>query len=67
MIQHCANYLRCKKKGSRRVLKMKVNKQLLQQHHSVTVGKDVTLKDVSNIQTGLLSKDDINNLDALVK
>ena len=48
-------------------LKMKVNKKLLQQHLSVTVGKVVTLKDISNIQTGLVSKEDGNNLDVLVK
>ena len=48
-------------------LKMKVNKKLLQQHLSVTVGKVVTLKDISNIQTGLVRKEDGNNLDALVK
>ena len=46
---------------------MKVNKKLLQQHLSVTVGKVVTLKDISNIQTGLVSKEDGNNLDTLVK
>ena len=48
-------------------LKMKVNKKLLHQHLSVTAGKVVTLKDISNIQTGLESKEDGNNLDALVK
>ena len=48
-------------------LKMKVNKKLLQQHLSLTAGKVVTLKDISNIQTGLVSKEDGNNLDALVK
>ena len=47
-------------------LKMKVNKKLLQQCLSVIVGKVVTLKDISNIQTGLVSKEDENNLDALV-
>ena len=46
---------------------MKVSKKLVQQHLSVTVGKVVTLKDISNIQTGLVSKEDENNLDALVK
>ena len=48
-------------------LKIKVNKKLLQQHLSVTVGKVVTLKDISNIQTGLVRKENGNNLDALVK
>ena len=48
-------------------LKMKVNKKLLQQHLSVTVGKVVRLKDINNIQTGLVSKEDGNNVDALVK
>ena len=47
-------------------LKMKANEKLLQQHVSVTAGKVVTLKDISNIQTGLVSKED-GNLDALVK
>ena len=38
------------------VLKMKVNKKLLQQHLTVTAGKVVTLKEISNIQTALESK-----------
>ena len=48
-------------------LKMKVNKKLLYQHLSVTVGKVITVKDIRNIQTGLASKDDGNILDNLVK
>ena len=56
-------------KEAESILKMKVNKKLLQQCLSVIVamGKVVTLKDISNIQTGLVSKEDENNLDALVK
>ena len=46
---------------------MKVKKKLLQEHFSVTTGKVVILKDIRNIQTGLVSKENGNNLDALVK
>ena len=48
-------------------LKMNVNKKLLQQHLTVTVGKVDTLKDISNIQNALVSKKDGNSLDTLVK
>ena len=48
-------------------LKMKVNKTLLQQHLSVTTGKVVTPTDISNMQTGLVSKENRNNQDALTK
>ena len=51
------------RKETEGLLKMKVNKKLLQQHLSVTAGMVVTLKDISNIQTGLVSKEDGNNLD----
>ena len=47
------------------LLKMKVNKKLLQQHLSETTGKVVMLKDITNIQTGL-SKPDENNLESVV-
>ena len=54
--------------GAEGFLKMKVNKKLLQQHLSVTAEKVITVKDISNIQqTGLVSKEDGNNLNALVK
>ena len=36
---------------ARALLQMKVNKKLLQQHLSITTGKVVTLKDISNIQS----------------
>ena len=55
------------KKETEGFLKMKINKKLLQQHLSVTARKVVTLKDISNKQTGLVSKEDGNNLDGLVK
>ena len=55
------------KKETEGFLKMKINKKFFQQHLSVTAGKVVTLKDISNIQTGLVSKEDENNLDGLVK
>ena len=55
------------KKETEGFLKMKINKKLLQQQLSVTAGKVVTLKDISNIQTGQISKEDRNNLDGLVK
>ena len=50
-------------------LKMKVNKTLLQQHLSVTTGKVVTPTDIdiSNMQTGLVSKEDRNNQDVLLR
>lgn len=48
------------------LLKMKVNKKLLQQHMSDTTGKVVTLKDVSNVQTSINSQTDRNNIEALV-
>ena len=44
---------------------MKVNKKLLQQHLSETTGKVVTLKDITNIQTGLIKPDE-NNLESVV-
>ena len=47
-------------------LQMKVNKKLLQRHLSDTAVKVVTLKDISSIQTGLVTKEDGNNLDVLV-
>ena len=53
--------------GSSWLSLMKVNKKLLQQHFSVTTGKVVMLKDIRNIQTGLVSKENGNNLDTLVK
>ena len=46
-------------------LQMKV-KKLLQRHLSDTAVKVVTLKDISSIQTGLVTKEDGNNLDVLV-
>ena len=49
-----------------KLLKLKVNKKLLQQHVSSSTNKVVTLKDISNVQTGLLQKTDRNNLGALV-
>lgn len=48
------------------LLKLKLNKKLLQQHMSASTGKVVTLKDISNVQTGLRSKSDKNDLNALV-
>ena len=45
--------------------KMKVNKKLLQQHLSKCTGKIITLKDLSNIQTGLNKSDD-NSLENVI-
>ena len=53
------------KKEAEGLLRMKVNKKLLQQHLSHTSGKVVTLKDITNIQTGF-SKPDENNLESVV-
>ena len=48
------------------LLKMKVNKKLLQKHLTST-GRVVILKDISNMQTQVnAAKDDGNNLDAVV-
>lgn len=44
---------------------MKVNKKLLQQHLSEATRKVVTLKDITNIHTGL-TKPDENNLESVV-
>ena len=48
------------------MLRMKVNKKLLQQHITKVTGKIVTLKDLTNIQTTLASQCDGNDLKALV-
>ncbi len=48
------------------LLKLKVNKKLLQQHISDATQKVVTLKDISNVQTGLRSTKDRNDISALV-
>ena len=45
---------------------MKVNSKLLQQHLIDTKGKVVTLKDIRNVQTGIHTQSDKNNLEALV-
>ena len=39
------------KKNAQELIKLKVNKKLLQQHLSETTGKVVTLKDITNMQT----------------
>ena len=46
-------------------LRLKVDKKLLQQHLSDQTGKVVTLKDISNVQTGVRESSDKNNLEAL--
>ena len=51
---------------AKELLKLKVNKKLLQEHLSYTSGKVVTLKDISNIQSELGTKSSGNNLDDLV-
>ena len=51
---------------AKELLKLKVNKKLLQEHLSYTSGKVVTLKDISNIQSELGTKGSGNNLDDLV-
>ena len=54
------------KREATSLLKMKVNKKLLQQHLTSTTGKVVTLKDISNIQSGVSAADSGSVLDALV-
>ena len=54
------------KREASSLLKMKVNKKLLQQHLSSTTGKVVTLKDISNIQSTVNAAEDIGDLNALV-
>ena len=54
------------KREATSLLKMKVNKKLLQQHLTSTTGKVVTLKDISNIQSGVSAADSGSDLDALV-
>ena len=54
------------RKDAEDMLRMKVNKKLLQQHLSEVTGKTVILKDLTNIQTGLSSHCDGNDLKALV-
>ena len=51
---------------AKELLKLKVNKKLLQEHLSSTSGKVVTLKDISNIQSELGTKSSGNNVDDLV-
>ena len=46
------------RKEAESLIKMKVNKKLLQQHLSETTGKIVTLKDVSNIQISIHRSDE---------
>ena len=54
------------KREASSLLKMKVNKKLLQQNLSSTTGKVVTLKDISNIQSTVNAAEDIGDLNALV-
>ena len=54
------------KENIKGLLKIKVNKKLLQQHISECTQKVVTLKDISNIQTGLRLKNDRNDISAVV-
>ena len=49
------------------LFRLKVNKKLLQQHLTNKTGKVITLKDLTNVQTGLHQSDsDGNNLEELV-
>ena len=52
-------------KQAQGMLKMKVNKKLLQQHLTEVTGKIVTLKDITNIQTGVVQSEG-NDIKALV-
>ena len=55
------------KNSAEDLIKLKVNKKLLQQHLCRTTGKVVTLKDITNVQTGLhQSHSEGNNLEMLV-
>ena len=54
------------KREASSLLKMKVNKKLLQQHLSSTTGRVVTLKDISNIQSGVNAAEGSEDLGALV-
>ena len=53
------------KMETEKLLKLKVNKKLLQQHLSKKTKKIVTLKDISNIQTQV-NKQYSNDLESLV-
>ena len=59
------NLMMKKTKKIVKLLKLKPNKKLLQQHISETTEKVVLLKDISNLQTALCNKKDRNNLDTL--
>ena len=54
------------KNEAKSLLKMKVNKKLLQQHLTNTSKKIVTLRDISNIQSEVNACSDGNYLMALV-
>ena len=48
-------------------MKLKVNKKLLQQHMSESAGKIVTLRDISNMQSGrTCSRAERNNLETVM-
>ena len=54
------------RKEAEGLLKMKVNKKLLQQHLSEATGKIITLRDITNIQVGSSKNEHGNNLELLV-
>ena len=54
------------RKEAEGLLKMKVNKKLLQQHLSEATGKIITMRDITNIQVGSSKNEHGNNLELLV-
>ena len=49
------------------MLRMKVNKKMLQQHMSTITQKVITLKDLTNIQTSMASRSTGNKLSSVVQ
>ena len=54
------------RKEAEGLLRMKVNKKLLQQHLSEATGQIVTLRDITNIRVGSNRNEDGNDLKSLV-
>lgn len=54
------------RKEAEGLLRMKVNKKLLQQHLSEATGQIVTLRDITNIGVGSNRNEDGNDLKSLV-
>ena len=50
-----------------KLLEINVNKKLLRQHLTISTGKVVTLKDITNVQTEIHQSSDSNNLNTLLQ